>query len=246
METCRRCHSYATLSFARFDPHANFKDERNYPRLHEIYAWTETLIYLLVGLFALHAFLWFVRSLIDALRLGRPKRLSAEQAGVVAFAPIHRILYGVILLCFMALIFTGLPLKYSAQPWAKRLAVFVGGFDVDQRVASFLCDLDSRGGRRARRVGRQAGVAIAPAGDGLEAGDLRSRLAGADRPGRAGRPGDAALVYRPGTQAAFRALDLLGEVRLLGRLSGGAPDWRLGPAAVVPRRWPRASCRATF
>ena len=56
------------------------------------------MIYLLVGLFALHAFLWFVRSLIDALRLGRPKRLSAEQPGVVAFAPIHRLLYGLLLL----------------------------------------------------------------------------------------------------------------------------------------------------
>jgi cytochrome b subunit of formate dehydrogenase/nitrate/TMAO reductase-like tetraheme cytochrome c subunit len=129
LETCQRCHSYATLSFARFDPHANFKDERNYPRLYAIYAWTETVIYLLVGLFALHAFLWFVRSLIDALRLGRPKRLSAEQAGVVAFAPIHRIVYGVILLCFMALMFTGLPLKYSSQPWAQRLAVLLGGFE---------------------------------------------------------------------------------------------------------------------
>lgn len=130
VETCRRCHTYATQSFARFDPHADCKDENGYPRLHAIYAWTETLIYLLVGLFALHAFLWFMRSLIDSLRFGRPKRLSAEQPGVVSFAPIHRILYGLLLLSFMALICTGLPLKYSAQPWAKRLADLVGGFDV--------------------------------------------------------------------------------------------------------------------
>lgn len=129
LETCRQCHRYATAKFAQFDPHANFKDERNYPGLHGIYAWTETVIYLLVGLFALHAFLWFVRSMIDALRVPRPKRLAAEQAGVVFFAPIHRILYGLILLSFMALLFTGLPLKYSSQPWAQRVAVALGGFE---------------------------------------------------------------------------------------------------------------------
>jgi cytochrome b subunit of formate dehydrogenase len=48
---------------------------------------------------------------------------------VVAFAPIHRLVYGLLLLSFMALICTGLPLKYSSQPWAQRLADGVGGFD---------------------------------------------------------------------------------------------------------------------
>jgi len=128
LETCRRCHSQATLNFIRFDPHANFKDERNYPELHAVYAETETVIYLLVGLFALHAFLWFVRSMIDALRLGRPQRLAAEQTGLMVFPPIHRVVYGVILLSFLALLCTGLPLKYSSQPWAQRLAPLMGGF----------------------------------------------------------------------------------------------------------------------
>lgn len=128
VETCRRCHSQATLNFARFDPHANFKDERNYPRLHAVYAWTENIIYLLVGLFLLHAFLWFMRSMIDALRFDRPKRLAAEQVGLLAFPPIHRLVYGVILLCFLGLICTGVPLKYGTQPWAQWLVPRLGGF----------------------------------------------------------------------------------------------------------------------
>lgn len=129
LETCRQCHPHVTANFAGFDPHADYRDHRRYPALHSMYSGTETLIYVLVGLFVLHAFLWFLRSLIDALRFGRPRRLAAAEPAVISFPPIHRWMYGLTILAFMTLTLTGLPLKYSDQAWAGRLASALGGFE---------------------------------------------------------------------------------------------------------------------
>lgn len=38
LATCRQCHLYAVRNFSDFDPHANYKDEENYPGLHAAYA----------------------------------------------------------------------------------------------------------------------------------------------------------------------------------------------------------------
>ncbi len=62
VETCRKCHSNAVVNFAKFDPHASHKDAKGYPLLHGAYVWLEKIIYILVGLFALHMLFWFARS----------------------------------------------------------------------------------------------------------------------------------------------------------------------------------------
>ncbi|MCL4202588.1 MAG: cytochrome c3 family protein [Pirellulaceae bacterium] len=129
IETCRQCHPYAVLNFAGFDPHADYRDRDRYPGLFHLYDWTETIIYVLVGLFLLHAFLWFLRSFVDALQHGRLRRVSASEPSVICYPAIHRVLYGLLLLAFMGLTVTGLPLKYSNQSWARQMADALGGFE---------------------------------------------------------------------------------------------------------------------
>jgi cytochrome b subunit of formate dehydrogenase/nitrate/TMAO reductase-like tetraheme cytochrome c subunit len=129
LETCRQCHPYAVANFAGFDPHADFQDRVRYPGLFYLYDWTETIIYVLVGLFILHAILWFLRSFVDSLQHGRLWGLSAGAPSLICFPAIHRVQYGLILLSFLGLTVSGLPLKYSNQSWAQHMAQILGGFE---------------------------------------------------------------------------------------------------------------------
>lgn len=128
LHVCRRCHVYAVANFTQFDPHANYKDAKNYPRLHLTYVGMEGLFYFFFAFFVIHGFLWFVRSFISAMVGGRHDTLVAGQYAIQRFEPAQRILYALLFVSFLGLLLTGLTLKYSGQTWAKSLAHGVGGF----------------------------------------------------------------------------------------------------------------------
>ena len=128
VETCRKCHSNAVANFAKFDPHASHKDATGYPFLHGAYIWLEKIIYILVGLFALHMLFWFTRSFFFARRHGRDRPCVAESRAITSFVKLDRVIYVILIMSFIGLVVTGLPLKYGTYPWARRLAGYVGGF----------------------------------------------------------------------------------------------------------------------
>ena len=97
--------------------------------LHYIYLAMETLLYSVFGFFGIHTLLWFIRSILYRIRHGRPRRLQPGEPAYVRFEGFHRALHVVVIVSFLGLALTGLPLKYSEQHWAKRLASFLGGFD---------------------------------------------------------------------------------------------------------------------
>ena len=127
--TCRQCHPGATLNFASFDPHADHHDPDRSPFLHAVYVGMEVLLYSVFGFFGLHTLLWFTRSIIHRVRHGRPRRLQPGETAYVRFESFHRTLHVIVIVSFLGLALTGLPLKYSAQPWAQRLASALGGFE---------------------------------------------------------------------------------------------------------------------
>ncbi|MDH3718382.1 MAG: cytochrome c3 family protein, partial [Planctomycetota bacterium] len=136
-ETCRQCHSQAGHNFAEFDPHANPKDEARYPLLHAVYAQTENAIYLLFGLFFLHALFWFARSLIQTLRFGRHERLATETNAFIRFTAGQRLSYLVMIVSFLGLALSGMSLKYHEHAWAQLLASGVGGFETTSILHRF-------------------------------------------------------------------------------------------------------------
>jgi thiosulfate reductase cytochrome b subunit len=88
----------------------------------------EILIYSVFGFFGVHTLFWFVRSLVHTFSHKRPKRLAAGQPAYIRFAPFHRALHLIVIVSFLGLALTGLPLRYSDQGWAKGLAASLGGF----------------------------------------------------------------------------------------------------------------------
>ena len=55
------------------------------------------------------------------------------------FAQPERVVYVILMISFIGLVVTGLPLKYGTMPWARRVASWVGGFSDDERVSSLVC-----------------------------------------------------------------------------------------------------------
>jgi cytochrome b subunit of formate dehydrogenase len=127
--TCARCHPGANANFASFDPHADHHDPQRSPALHYIYLGMEILLYSVFGFFGIHTLLWFVRSIVHRARHGRPRRLHPGDPAYVRFEGFHRTLHVIVIVSFLGLALTGLPLKYSEHAWAKWLAGAVGGFE---------------------------------------------------------------------------------------------------------------------
>ncbi len=127
-ETCRQCHADAGSNFLDFDPHADSHDALRSPTLY----WVDRGITgLLIGVFAafgLHTLLWFGRSLVSFRRDGRPKRPLPGTPAYVRFKPVHRVAHAVLMVSFLGLALTGLPLKYSDYGWAHTLSWLLGGF----------------------------------------------------------------------------------------------------------------------
>jgi len=61
-KTCGKCHAGANASFVKYDPHANSHDAAHYPALHYSAVFMNLLLASVLGFFALHTILWFVRS----------------------------------------------------------------------------------------------------------------------------------------------------------------------------------------
>jgi cytochrome b subunit of formate dehydrogenase len=128
-ETCRRCHPHAAGNFLDFDPHADYTDAQRSPLVHAVYVVLLTLLFSVFGFFGLHSLLWLVRGLADVMMNGRPKGLTPGGKAYVRFLPFHRVGHALMLVSFLGLAATGLPLKYSQTDWAKGVAAALGGFN---------------------------------------------------------------------------------------------------------------------
>ena len=126
--TCGKCHPGASGNFLDFDPHADHRNRARSPLLYYVYLVLLSFIFGTFGFFGTHSLLWFVRSLIDVLRHGRPEANTPGAVAYVRFTPFHRIAHTLLLISFLGLSLTGLPLKYSQTEWAHFLADLLGGF----------------------------------------------------------------------------------------------------------------------
>ena len=127
--TCAECHPHASRNFARFDPHADHRDPKRNLLLYLVYMVLISFLISTFSFFGLHSILWFVRSLVDVMKNGRPKPLMPGAAAYVRFSAGHRVAHTLLVISFLGLAVTGLPLKYSHYRWAQTLAYAFGGFE---------------------------------------------------------------------------------------------------------------------
>jgi cytochrome b subunit of formate dehydrogenase len=128
LETCRKCHPSANTKLLTFDPHANHRDRAKSPALYWIYTGLLIFICSVFSVFGIHSIVWFLRGLVDVAKHGRAKQLDPKEKAYIRFMPHHRIAHTVMVVSFLGLALTGLPLKFSDYEWGRQLASYLGGF----------------------------------------------------------------------------------------------------------------------
>jgi cytochrome b subunit of formate dehydrogenase len=126
------CHSAAEVnaSFLTFMPHSDPMNKDQNPWVHYIYIFMTLLLLGVFGFFGLHAALWLQRTLVGRLRGEFHVQHFGEGPYVRRFTSTQMWLHVSIILSFLLLAVTGLPLKFAAAPWAPGLMKALGGADV--------------------------------------------------------------------------------------------------------------------
>jgi predicted CXXCH cytochrome family protein len=134
VKTCAQCHKNASPLFARFYAHGEHNDREKFPILY----WTfVAMTGLLVGTFTvfwIHTLLWMFRGFVE----NRERQAALEEGHVehavpeghrqyLRFKTRHICLHLLVIISFLGLSLTGLPLKFSDQEWAKILMGIYGG-----------------------------------------------------------------------------------------------------------------------
>ncbi len=128
LATCGTCHEGITASFATFDPH---NDPTNPDDIFAVYVVWVFMTGLLIGVFVffgVHDLLWLQRSLVGKLR-GEFAEEPATGQWIRRFRRRDRWTHVVIIVTFLLLALTGLPLKFHDTAWAQQLVDVLGGVD---------------------------------------------------------------------------------------------------------------------
>ncbi len=134
-KTCAQCHPKATALFAQFYSHGSHHDRENYPLMY----WTfKAMVGLLIGTFAVfwvHTLLWMFRGFVEnrekqkALIEGHVHHIDEPHKLYYRFKKRHIFLHFTVIVSFLGLSLTGLPLKFSDQAWAQTMMSFFGGVE---------------------------------------------------------------------------------------------------------------------
>ncbi len=131
--TCRKCHPHATRFFTKFYAHGEHTDRQKYPLLYWTFIGMTSLLVSTFAVFWVHTLLWMYRGFVE----NREKAaLLAE--GAIAHVPngykqyrrfkvSHIVLHMLVIVSFLGLALTGLPLKFSDQELSKLLMALLGG-----------------------------------------------------------------------------------------------------------------------
>ncbi|HEB85084.1 MAG TPA: hypothetical protein ENI92_08810 [Bacteroidetes bacterium] len=112
IETCGRCHEDANKNFVTLLQHYDPMQKKRSPILAGIHVFMVWLLRITLGVFGLHTILWMLRSLVDRIRHG-PRKRKKSRYRYKRFGVWDRSLHGLMILSFLLLAMTGLPLKYS-------------------------------------------------------------------------------------------------------------------------------------
>ena len=133
VKMCAQCHPKATPLFAKFYSHGE-ADRDKYPLLYwTLMAMTGLLVSTFI-VFWIHSLLWMFRGFVEN-REKAAKLAAGTHHHVIPdahkqyrrFNRLHIFLHILVITSFLLLSLTGLPLKFSTQPWAIVMMKLYGG-----------------------------------------------------------------------------------------------------------------------
>jgi len=132
VETCGKCHTKANANFVQWIAHADHYDKEHYPVLYWTFVFMSALLVGVFGVFWLHSFLWWQRAYRETRKRwtsGEYLPPYVEKSGEIykRFDAFDITIHFIMMISFMLLVLTGLPLKFSHADWAKGLVNLFGG-----------------------------------------------------------------------------------------------------------------------
>ncbi|MDH5716499.1 MAG: cytochrome c3 family protein [Spirochaetia bacterium] len=146
LQTCRECHPNAETGFTEYYTHSDHSDKKNYPVLYWSFLFMTTLLIGVFGFFTLHSSMWMLRTLHVFFKnpkdfLEERKKIKEDKEIFVRFKPVDRFIHALIIISFILLVITGMPLKFYEAGWAKFLFMIMGGSEAAgyiHRVAAII------------------------------------------------------------------------------------------------------------
>jgi cytochrome b subunit of formate dehydrogenase len=133
LQTCGACHKEANANFVAFDPHAEPKNRERSPLIYWVYKFMNLLLTSVFIFFGIHTLLWLQRSIVGVFRKETRRHRDGEQ-WVTRFVSHHRFTHILIVVSFLALAGTGLPLMFYYTNWGQNMVNGVGGLQVTRFV----------------------------------------------------------------------------------------------------------------
>ena len=127
--TCGDCHGAVTMGFATYNPHINPNDPESHFYVFLIAMAMHALIIGVFGFFGIHALLWLQRGIVGHMRGEFIGHHSPSNTYVRRFKKRDINMHLLIIVTFLLLAATGLPLKFSYAPWAQTVVDLFGGVE---------------------------------------------------------------------------------------------------------------------
>lgn len=124
------CHPGANANFVMFDPHANYRDAKNYPILFAVWLYFIVMMSSVFGFFGLHTILWFVRASRERRKNPNHSGHGKGKTAIRRFNTMNRINHALVAITFFGLTATGLPLVFAHEAWAEVMMGALGGVHV--------------------------------------------------------------------------------------------------------------------
>ena len=130
VETCSNCHEGISESFTAFDSHNDPTDPDDNFAVYVVWVFMTGLLVGVFGFFGLHDFLWLQRSVVGKLRGEFPGHADESSGQFIRrFSKFDMRTHVVIIVTFLLLALTGLPLKFHTAAWAQPLMDLLGGVE---------------------------------------------------------------------------------------------------------------------
>jgi cytochrome b subunit of formate dehydrogenase len=127
--TCGNCHEGATSSLLTFGPHNDPTDPDDNFYVYVVWFFMTGLLIGVFAFFGLHDLFWLQRTLVGAMRGEFKKMHAANGQYVRRFSKMNIRLHVTIVVTFLLLALTGLPLKFHNAAWAQQLMSLLGGVE---------------------------------------------------------------------------------------------------------------------
>jgi cytochrome b subunit of formate dehydrogenase len=137
VQTCSACHTNVNANFVMYSPHPEPNDPEKSALVYYVTHFMEWLLIGVFSFFGIHTILWLQRSIVAYIS-EKHERSPDDDQYVVRFAKVHRFTHLLIVVSFILLAATGLPLMYYYTSWGRALEQLGGGLEVT-RVIHRVC-----------------------------------------------------------------------------------------------------------